>query len=62
LKNKSNKIDLIWKKNPTTIFIQLLRIEKLKKKTNIMKKKEKKEKSYLNVIASEAEKIKKTNS
>ena len=62
MKNKSNKIDLIWKKNPTTIFIQLLRIEKLKKKTNIMKKKEKKEKSYLNVIASEAEKIKKKNS
>jgi hypothetical protein len=29
------------KKNPTTIFIQLLRIEKLKK-TNIMKKKREK--------------------
>jgi len=57
------------RKNPTTtLFIQLLRIEKIKNKIknkynekNIKKKK--KEKFYLNVIASEAEKRKeKTNS
>jgi len=32
LKKKSNKIDLIYIKNPTTTFIQFLRIEKFKNK------------------------------
>jgi hypothetical protein len=51
------------KKNPTTIFIQLLRTKTIKK-TNIVKKNLKKEKKYyLNVGASEAKKReKKTNS
>jgi hypothetical protein len=31
-KNKSTKIDLIWKKNPKTTFIKLLRKKKLKNK------------------------------
>jgi hypothetical protein len=44
------------KKNPTTIFIQLLRTKTIKNKKNIVKKKKKKEKSYLNVVASEAKK------
>jgi len=51
------------KKNPTTIFIQLLRTKTIKnkiKKTNIVKKTwKKKKKSYLNVGASEAKKRKK---
>jgi hypothetical protein len=51
------------KKNPTTIFIQLLRTKTIKnkiKKTNIVKKNLKKEKKYyLNVGASEAKKRKK---
>jgi len=51
------------KKNPTTTFIQLLRIEnlknKIKNKYNAKKhKKRKKEKFYLNVTASEVEKRK----
>jgi len=64
LKKKSYKIDLVWKKNPTTTFIQLFRIENFKnkiKKTNIMQKKHKKKnkkKSYLNLIARKAEKRK----
>jgi len=40
------------KKNPTTIFIPLLRTKAIKKK----------KKYYLNVVASEAKKRKKTNS
>jgi hypothetical protein len=44
------------KKNPTTTFIQLLRVEKFKNK--MKKKKKKKEKSYINVVASEVEKKK----
>jgi len=51
------------KKNPTTIFIQLLRTKTIKNKkkiTNIVKKnKKEKEKFYLNVVASEAKKRKK---
>jgi len=50
------------KKNPTTIFIQLLRTKTIKnkiKKTNIVKKNLKKKKYYLNVGASEAKKRKK---
>jgi len=55
------KIDLIWKKiNLTTTFIQLLIIKIIKNKIknkyseNKSWKKKKKEKSYLNVVASEA--------
>jgi len=51
------------KKNPTTIFIQLLRTKTIKnkiKKTNIVKKTwKKKKKSYLNVGESESKKRKK---
>jgi hypothetical protein len=54
------------KKNPTTTFIQLLRTEKfknkIKNKYNEKNTKKKETKSYLNVVASEAEKRKKTNS
>jgi len=55
------KKKIIWKTIPTTIFIQLLRTKTIKrnKKTNIVKKNKKKEKSYLNVVASEAKKRKK---
>ena len=63
MKKKSNKIDLIYIKNPTTTFIQFLRIEKfknkIKNKNNAKKNtktEKKKEKSYLNLIQSEAEK------
>jgi hypothetical protein len=51
------------KKNPTTTFIQLLRTEKfknkIKNKYNEKNTKKKETKSYLNVVASEAEKRKK---
>jgi hypothetical protein len=52
------------KTNPTTTFIQLLRIEKKNKYNEKNTKKEKKkEKSYLNLIVSDAKKRKeKTNS
>jgi hypothetical protein len=48
------------KKNPTITFIQLLRKKnlKIKQKNKYSDKKKKKEKSYLNVVASEAEKKK----
>jgi hypothetical protein len=47
------------KKNPTTTFIQLLRTEKfLKKIKKKYNEKKKKEKSHLNIIASEDEKRK----
>ena len=47
------------KKNPTTIFIQLLRAKTIKNKlkNNIVKKTWEK-KSYLNVVTSEAKKTK----
>ena len=57
-----------YEKNPTTIFIQLLRTKKIKNKiknkySEKNTKKKKKEKLYLNVVASEAKKRKtKTNS
>jgi hypothetical protein len=54
------------KKNPTTTFIQLLRTEKfknkIKNKYNEKNTKKKETKSHLNVVVSEAEKRKKTNS
>jgi hypothetical protein len=48
------------KKNPTTTFIQLLRTKKIKNKYSENKNTKKEEnKSYLNVVASEANKRKK---
>jgi len=48
------------KKNPTTIFIHLLRTKTIKNKikNKYSEKNTKKEKSYLNVVASEAKKRK----
>ena len=51
------------KKNPTTIFIQLLRTKTIKNKVkNKYSEKNTKNKYYLNMVASEAKKRKKTNS
>ena len=54
------------KKNPTTTFIQLLRTKTIKNKikNNYSEKKHEKRRTlfYLNVVASEAKKKKKTNS
>jgi hypothetical protein len=58
------KKKIIWKKNPTTIFIQLLRTKTIKNKiknkySEKKTRKKKKKKSYLNLVASEAKKRKK---
>jgi hypothetical protein len=56
------------KQNPRTTFIQLLRTKTIKNKIKNKysekntKKKQEKKKYYLNVVASEARKRKKTNS
>jgi hypothetical protein len=50
------------KKNPTTIFIQLLRTKTIKNKIkNKYSEKNTKKKTYLNVVASEAKKRKKNS-
>jgi hypothetical protein len=50
------------KKNPTTIFIQLLRTKTIKNKIkNKYSEKNTKKKNYLNVVASEAKKRKKNS-
>jgi len=53
LKKKSNKIDLIYIKNPTTTFIQFLRIEKfknkIKNKNNAKKKTQKQRRKKKNL-------------
>jgi len=50
------------KKNPTTTFIQLLRTKKIQNKYSENKNTKKEEnKSYLNVVASEAKKRKKNH-
>jgi len=63
--NKSTTIDLIWKKNPTATFIQLLRTKTIKNKIkNKYSEKNTQKKEivfYLNVVASETKKRKKNS-